>query len=1129
MRQTTGIILLEFLTGAVLFVGMVAALIAWRLMSGPTDIGFLKADVEKAMSSARDGRAVTIGELTLQWLQDDTEFKIIADDLKFLGENGEEVGGAKQAQLDLNAVALLGGKIELSKMTLETGSLSIQRNHAGEIRVADHVIPPMDPSLLPPDPTPLQVANFSLGNILKNVTTSQAVQQLDMISLRDFSVSFVDEPLAIDWKFDAAALDVVRDGQSLTVSATGLPVGAGAPETAEFKSDIALDTGKMSVVISLLKLSLPDFPALEKLPQKIEGRLSSDLLLQLAYDGKSIEQLSASFATSGGELKVDDRTFTLGENDISFLYDVPGNAFEVDGRAVALSVFDGVILLKLPDAENWFRNPVTSAHKVEITSPAFNLDLRPMFERSWQLKNAFVEGELDLATSRLTYSSAKVSVDKASAISSGELYLANTGNPKDLPFGIKLTAKTQGNVTPAQVLRFWPIKLGHSARKWVVENVRLGDLHDASFQMDFKPDSLRDEQLENEDLQLDFSFSNAEVTFLSDLPAIKKGVGRARLEGNRFSLDVSEGEFSKWKLDSGSVQIPQFKPDGELLTVKAHGTGNVRDIVKTISSSRLQLEKEYGLNVEDISGVGEASFFLTRPLKNDVADEETLFRAEGKVREGGFKGVFTDLDLTRANAVVKVDNDHIRINGYGELLNTPVQFDWEDRFDIEGDTRTKITASGNVTPDVLNRYGLATRAYLTGDVFAKLTARGSSVSDLSDITADFDLTPNRLDFAELDWVKPAGEAANATLHVVAKGEGKQTSTLSMAADGFEFKGDLKSSETGKIDGVVLSRLFLQDQLDISGELSRLETGGLLINVKGPFINLAPYLDGVMASGSSGGATPVFGDVTLTSEFEKLRLRDGFDLSDVNLDLNFKGPVLQTLSLNGESNDVGDIRFDLTAGEGNTRVLDVKVSDAGGLLLGVAGMDFVKGGTLTATGVLKENPQDPTDLVVTIKDARLKNAPLLTQILSLASLRGLTDVMSGEGILFTDVRLPLTIDQRGYYVKGAKASGPAMGFTTSGHILDDGKQIALDGVLVPSFGVNSALGGIPIIGDLFVSRDGEGVFAITYGVRGSLSEAKVSVNPLSGLLPGVLRRIFENPVEEPIPDTQPAPKESVPSE
>jgi hypothetical protein len=102
----------------------------------------------------------------------------------------------------------------------------------------------------------------------------------------------------------------------------------------------------------------------------------------------------------------------------------------------------------------------------------------------------------------------------------------------------------------------------------------------------------------------------------------------------------------------------------------------------------------------------------------------------------------------------------------------------------------------------------------------------------------------------------------------------------------------------------------------------------------------------------------------------------------------------------------------------------------------------------------------------------------------------------------------------------------MGFTSRGWFVPSSSEISLDGVLVPSFGVNSLLGGLPIIGDLFVSRQGEGVFAPIYSVRGSLYKMRVAVNPVSLVTPGVLRRIFENPAEPP-PGAETAPTPSAP--
>ena len=57
-----------------------------------------------------------------------------------------------------------------------------------------------------------------------------------------------------------------------------------------------------------------------------------------------------------------------------------------------------------------------------------------------------------------------------------------------------------------------------------------------------------------------------------------------------------------------------------------------------------------------------------------------------------------------------------------------------------------------------------------------------------------------------------------------------------------------------------------------------------------------------------------------------------------------------------------------------------------------------------------------------------------------------------------------------------------------------------------------LGNVPVIGNLLVSRRGEGVFGMTYSINGPAAQPRVGVNPVSALTPGILRRIFE-PVRE----------------
>ncbi len=81
-------------------------------------------------------------------------------------------------------------------------------------------------------------------------------------------------------------------------------------------------------------------------------------------------------------------------------------------------------------------------------------------------------------------------------------------------------------------------------------------------------------------------------------------------------------------------------------------------------------------------------------------------------------------------------------------------------------------------------------------------------------------------------------------------------------------------------------------------------------------------------------------------------------------------------------------------------------------------------------------------------------------------------------------------------------------TGDGYVDLKNRVVDLDGVLVPAYTANSALGSIPVIGDIFVGKKGEGIFALSYAVKGPFKQTQIGVNPFSALTPGFLRQIFE---------------------
>jgi len=253
---------------------------------------------------------------------------------------------------------------------------------------------------------------------------------------------------------------------------------------------------------------------------------------------------------------------------------------------------------------------------------------------------------------------------------------------------------------------------------------------------------------------------------------------------------------------------------------------------------------------------------------------------------------------------------------------------------------------------------------------------------------------------------------------------------------------------------------------------------------------------------------------LSANVDRLRFSLDRDLLDATFEANTDIAGLARMAASGVTE--GGARTEaLYQRDGTGAEVSLLGGDAGFLVSALFGAGIIEDGLIDLTGRL-EWDGSPSNLLLRVSDARLREAPILTQLLSLASLRGLVDTLGGEGVLFSEIRVPLQIAKGRYVINGGRASGPALGLTINGWVEPATERLELNGVLVPSFGVNSALGGIPIIGDLMVGREGEGILSLTYSVRGELDRAQVAVNPLSAVAPGVLRRIFENPTDTDLP-------------
>ena len=147
--------------------------------------------------------------------------------------------------------------------------------------------------------------------------------------------------------------------------------------------------------------------------------------------------------------------------------------------------------------------------------------------------------------------------------------------------------------------------------------------------------------------------------------------------------------------------------------------------------------------------------------------------------------------------------------------------------------------------------------------------------------------------------------------------------------------------------------------------------------------------------------------------------------------------------------------------------------------------------------------------IEIEDFRLKNAPVLAQIISSASIIGLLDNLNGNGLLFTKIEGNFIYKGNKLTLKDGVAVGPSLGLTMNGFEQYGEKENIVDvrGLVSPVYIINGVVKAIPLIGKIFGGEKGEGVFGVSYKVLGNSSNPRVLVNPLSILTPGAFRKIF----------------------
>ena len=228
------------------------------------------------------------------------------------------------------------------------------------------------------------------------------------------------------------------------------------------------------------------------------------------------------------------------------------------------------------------------------------------------------------------------------------------------------------------------------------------------------------------------------------------------------------------------------------------------------------------------------------------------------------------------------------------------------------------------------------------------------------------------------------------------------------------------------------------------------------------------------------------------------------LNNLTGNLSFKKNEILDASLLGKFSENKEFKLTIRK-ENNNKVTTLFIDKAEPI---VKRYDFIKGFEGGKLDFYSTEENKISHSKLKIYDFKLKEMPALTKILTLASLQGVADILSGEGIRFDEFEMSFQNNGSLMTITEIYAIGPAISILMEGYI-EKNELISLRGTLVPATTINKFIGSLPVLGEILVGKKtGEGVFGVSFKIKGPPKNLKTSVNPIKTLTPRFITRTLE---------------------
>lgn len=1052
-------------------IGVGGLALAWRLNQGPLNADAALPWIEKMLSRG-ERLKFDVGSLNLSWGGRSNPIVLKMTDISLIGPMGKFMT-IESADMGLSVWRLLLGQMHFTHTTVENLALRIIRLPNGAVTITGGDNSEGKPRA--------RSAELTLDNIVNDLP---AVEKLNLQNMR---VVFEDQREAIIRRFDNVNIEISQSrglgGRDLSGFLTGTLSG-GKSSSAAVDFIYNASDKKLSAVASLEEADTR---------QLIGGVLYAANLPII-------------------DMLVNGRAEVTLRND-----------FSLDDLKLQLKGDDGMLY--------WPRNYGKGLQNEKLTK----FDLHVGYDPETQT--------IELSNATITVKG--ITVTSTGAIAANEDWSALKG---DIKLNIPVVAV---DALPA----VWPKVWESGGREWLVDKMDKGRFSQIDVDIplsakrtyaEIDPDDIEialdeAEALPEPEARWDittgtikgtFGFTGVTVDYRNPLLPARNTTGTGKYEGLSLTLEIESADIGDLDVSEGQLYFDDLITAGTgHAWLHFQMQGSVGAVFGYLEKEPIAYRKKVDLDASQARGNADVKLYIDFPTRHDMAVEDVNVKADAKLTDLVVPGAVKGLTLAGPTFDLEASANHFKLSGTGMLEGQPATIMWHEFFETPKDAEftAKLEAKMQTDKVIRSKFIGSLEDRVDGIIPAEISyiTKPNGHSDLA-VTATLDNAS--IDFTNpFNAIKEKGASATAKLTgSLQDGNIKSIDTLSIAGSGMSLSSGNLTFGRDKNNDPELTRAVLNNlklgQNDASVDVTWKASNDLTAKVTGASFDARNILGGE----NPAPATPATNDKPAPEAPPAKKDDTGFD---VTLDLkqlwvgtrpleNAKGKfvartdgsmVTAILDATVESDPV-TLRYTANGNEADGLLLES--SNAGRALAALGVTERVRGGTLKITGKpIKDGQPGDMQGALVIEKFGVRGAPAIAKLINLLSIPGLLSILEQDtGLTFDRAESEMTLLNRpgglNIAFKEGRTTGASLGLTFEGNVDTGADRMDIRGTVVPMSEVNSMLSSIPLVGDILTGgKKGGGIFAATYSMKGPTADPDVSVNPLSVLTPGILRRIL----------------------